>query len=36
MRELLEGEGVEFIGDAVSLEKFLWIWIAIMTGYEIP
>lgn len=25
MRELLEGEDVEFIGDAVNLQKFLWI-----------
>lgn len=25
MRELLEAEGVEFIGDAVHLEKHLWI-----------
>ena len=24
MRELLESEGVEFIGDAVKLEKHLW------------
>ncbi|MCU0424426.1 MAG: MGMT family protein [Candidatus Kapabacteria bacterium] len=24
MRELLEAEGVEFIGDAVNLEKHLW------------
>lgn len=25
MRELLEAEGVEFIGDAVNIEKHLWI-----------
>lgn len=25
MRELLEGEGVEFNGDAVNMEKHLWI-----------